>query len=118
MTTPSLLDVLQSTDMLEINGLHAWEFVLVPHALVAAQAALAAGQDGAAEQLLLQIECMDGRTRRVWKFSSAAVLAATFDDASKCWSLSDANGVQQLNCLSAISASADDELGDEPAANA
>src|SRR3990167_427233 len=61
MTTPSLLDVLQSTDMLEINGLHAWEFVLVPHALVAAQAALAAGQDGAAEQLLLQIECMDGR---------------------------------------------------------
>jgi len=118
MTTPSLLDVLQSTDMLEINGLHAWEFVLVPHALVAAQAALAAGQDGAAEQLLLQIECMDGRTRRVWKFSSAAVLAATFDDASQCWSLSDANGVQQLNCLSAISASADDELGDEPAANA
>ena len=118
MTTPSLLDVLQSTDMLEINGLHAWEFVLVPHALVAAQAALAAGQDGAAEQLLLQIECMDGRTRRVWKFSSAAVLAATFDDASQCWSLSDANGVQQLNCLSAISASADDELDDEPAANA
>ena len=118
MTTPSLLDILQSTDMLEINGLHAWEFVLVPHALVAAQAALAAGQDGAAEQLLLQIECMDGRTRRVWKFSSAAVLAATFDDASQCWSLSDANGVQQLNCLSAISASADDELGDEPAANA
>ncbi len=118
MTTPSLLDVLQSTDMLEINGLHAWEFVLVPHALVAAQAALAAGQGGAAEQLLLQIECMDGRTRRVWKFSSAAVLAATFDDVSQCWSLSDANGVQQLNCLSAISASADDELDDEPAANA
>ena len=118
MTTPSLLDVLQSTDMLEINGLHAWEFALVPHALVAAQAALAAGQGGAAEQLLLQIECMDGRTRRVWKFSSAAVLAATFDDASQCWSLSDANGVQQLNCLSAISASADDELDDEPAANA
>ena len=118
MTTPSLLDILQSTDMLEINGLHAWEFVLVPHALVAAQAALAAGQDGAAEQLLLQIECMDGRTRRVWKFSSAAVLAATFDEASQCWSLSDAEGVQQLNCLSAISASADDELDDEPAANA
>ena len=118
MTTPSLLDVLQSTDMLEINGLHAWEFVLVPHALVAVQAALAAGQGGDAEQLLLQIECMDGRTRRVWKFSSAAVLAATFDDVSQCWSLSDANGVQQLNCLSAISASADDELDDEPAANA
>ena len=61
---------------------------------------------------------MDGRTRRVWKFSSAAVLAATFDDASQCWSLNDADGVQQLNCLSAISASADDELDDEPAANA
>ena len=118
MTTPSLLDILQSTDMLEINGLHAWEFVFAPKALVAAQAALAAGQGGDAEQLLLQIECMDGRTRRVWKFSSAAVLAATFDEASQCWSLSDAEGVQQLNCLSAISASADDELDDEPAANA
>ena len=118
MTTPSLLDILQSTDMLEINGLHAWEFVLAPQALVAAQAALAAGQGGAAEQLLLQIECMDGRTRRVWQFSSAAVLAATFDGATQCWSLSDANGVQQLNCLSAILASADDELDDEPAANA
>ena len=118
MTTPSLLDILQSTDMLEINGLHAWEFVLTPAALVVAQAALAAGQGGDAEQLLLQIECMDGRTRRVWKFTSAAVLAATFDTASQCWSLSDAEGVQQLNCLSAISASADDELDDEPAANA
>lgn len=118
MTTPSLLDILQSTDMLEINGLHAWEFVLAPQALVAAHAALAAGQGGDAEQLLLQIECMDGRTRRVWKFTIAAVLAATFDAASQCWSLSDSNGVQQLNCLSAISASADDELDDEPAANA
>lgn len=118
MTTASLLDVLQSTDMLEINGLHAWEFVLVAQALSLAQAAQAAGQGGAAEQLLLQIECMDGRTRRVWQFTSAAVLAATFDDASQCWSLSDANGVQQLNCLSAISASADDELDEEPAANA
>ena len=118
MTTPSLLDILQSTDMLEINGLYAWEFVLAPQALVAAQTALAAGQGGDAEQLLLQIECMDGRTRRVWKFTSAAVLAATFDTASQCWSLSDANGVQQLTCLSAISASADDELDDEPAANA
>ena len=46
MTTPSLLDILQSTDMLEINGLHAWEFVLAPQALVAAHAALAAGQGG------------------------------------------------------------------------
>ena len=48
MTTSSLLDILQSTDMLEINGLHAWEFVLAPQALVAAHAALAAGQGGEA----------------------------------------------------------------------
>ena len=114
MTSPSLLDTLQSTDMLEINGLHAWEFTLAPEVL----AAVMAGQSDDSEQLLLQIECMDGRTRRVWKFSSAAVLAATFDTATQCWSLSDAHGVQQLNCLSAISASADDELDDEPAANA
>lgn len=118
MTTPSLLDVLQSTDMLEINGLHAWEFVLVPHALVAAQAALAAGQGGAAEfphPTGAPVHALDLQQQLL---SSAAVLAATFDDASQCWSLSDANGVQQLNCLSAISASADDELDDEPAANA
>ena len=71
------------------------------------------------ERRELTMSYHDGRTRRVWKFSSAAVLAATFDAASQCWSLSDAEGVQQLNCLSAISASADDELDDdEPAANA
>ena len=51
MTTPSLLDILQSTDMLEINGLHAWEFTLAPEIL----AAVMAGQSGDGEQLLLQI---------------------------------------------------------------
>ena len=98
MTSPSLLDTLQSTDMLEINGLHAWEFTLAPEVL----AAVMAGQSADGEQLLLQIECMDGRTRRVWKFSSAAVLAATFDAATQYWSLSDAHGVQQCDFAAAL----------------
>lgn len=104
-TQKSLLEALQSADMLLINDLHAWQFSLAPEALAAA-----------AEQQLLRVECMDGRTKRVWTFTAAAVLAAQFDDSTQCWLLQDANGQQRISCLDAISASNDeDEV--EPAAN-
>lgn len=111
-----LLEALQSADMLLINDLHAWQFSLQAEALVIAQAALMAGTVCTAEQPLLKVECMDGRTKRVWDFNIAQVLAAQFDEPAQGWLLQDANGPQRISCLDAISTSNDDEEP-EPAAN-
>lgn len=107
-TPNSLLEALQSADMLLINDLHAWQFSLEPNALALAQAA------GGLELPLLKVECMDGRTRRVWTFSVAAVLAAQLDPQAHCWTLHDSSGEQRISCLDAISASNDDD-GEEQA---
>jgi hypothetical protein len=113
-TQNSLLEALQSADMLLINDLHAWQFSLEPEVL--AQAVSSAAVAAATDQPLLKVECMDGRTKRVWTFSVAAVLAAQLDEAGQCWLLHDVNGPQRISCLDAISASNDDEESD-PAAN-
>jgi hypothetical protein len=108
-TQNSLLETLQSADMLLINDLHAWQFSLQPEAL--AQAVSGAAVAAMSQSQLLKVECMDGRTKRVWTFSVAAVLAAQLDEAEQCWLLHDATGQQRISCLDAISASNDD---DEP----
>ena len=59
----SLLHELEQADMLLIDGLHAWQFELD-------------------EQGQLSVECMDGRTRRLWRFSAAAVAAGSGGVAS------------------------------------
>ena len=100
----TLFSALQSADMLEIDGLHAWEFTLEPAQL----AAVEAGQTGESEGLFLRVECMDGRTRREWRFSLAAVLAASFDTVDDCWTLADAQGSHTLRCFDAYGGSNDD----------
>jgi hypothetical protein len=109
MTVPmnheTLLAALLAADMLEIDDLHAWEFDL-DEALVEA---LEAGQPGDPEARLLRVECMDGRTRREWHFSQAAVQAARFDAESGCWKLVGADGEHALRCLDAFGGDAEDE---------
>ena len=107
-TPNSLLEALQSADMLLVNDLHAWQFSLEPAALALVHAA------AGLELPLLKVECMDGRTRRVWTFSVAAVLAAQLNSQSHCWTVHDSNGEQRISCLDAISASNDDD-GEEQA---
>jgi hypothetical protein len=107
-TRNSLLEALQSADMLLINDLHAWQFSLESQALAVAQEALAQALVGS-DQSLLRVECMDGRTKRVWNFTVEAVLAAQLDELTQCWLLQDANGQQRISCLDAISASNDDD---------
>jgi hypothetical protein len=94
----SLLDDLRSADMLLIDGLHAWQFDL--------------DEQARAEQVQLSIECMDGRTRRVWKFSAAQVAAATAGSEAGAWRVEAAEGSHELVCLGAISAS-NDEVEDD-----
>ena len=95
----SLLDDLRSADMLLIDGLHAWQFEL--------------DEQAQAEQMQLNIECMDGRTRRVWKFSATQVAAATAGTEAGAWRIAGAESQHELVCLGAISADNDDQ-DDEP----
>ncbi|WP_313520098.1 DUF5629 family protein [Pseudomonas sp.] len=106
--TPTLLAALQATDMLLIDDLHAWQFELDEAALAQVGQGIFASDDR-----LLSIECMDGRTRRVWHFSSVQVQAARFDAASDSWSLADAEGEHRLVCMAAFGGD-DSDADDEP----
>lgn len=87
-TNETLLAALQATTMLEIDGLHAWEFSLDEE---------------------LNIECMDGRERKVWRFTKAQIEAAAFDESLQSWVVNDGNADHRIVCLDAFTPSDDDE---------
>lgn len=89
----TLLNRLANSDMLEIDGLHAWQFELDAGALL--------------------VECVDGRTQRRWQFSAEQVLAARFDGDKGAWTIHDDQGPHSLVCMEAFSGSNDDD-DDEP----
>lgn len=96
-TTPdTLLTALQTAvvnhSMLEIDGLHAFEFTL---------------------DEMLQIESMDGRERKVWRFSLAQIDAARFDSDLQSWVINDGNADHRLLVLDAFAASDEDDVGEE-----
>jgi hypothetical protein len=106
----SLIDALEGADMLEIDGLHAWQFSL-DNELLAQVSAGSAGADSN-EQTLLTIECIDGRVQRKWQFSLAAVMAARFDAQSDSWLLADAAQQHRIHCFDAIRGSNDEAEAD------
>ncbi len=85
----TLRAALEASDMLEIDGLHAWDFSL--------------------DDVQLLIKCMDGRAEKRWNFSAAQLDAAVFDQALQSWTLTGDSGEHRLVCLSALSASNDDD---------
>jgi hypothetical protein len=89
MTADTLTTVLATSDMLEIDGLHAFNFSLD------------------AQKLL--ITAMDGRAEKRWSFSLEQVQAATFDEALQSWTLVGDSGEHRLICLSAFTGNNDDE---------
>ncbi|AZE73359.1 hypothetical protein C4K00_3132 [Pseudomonas synxantha] len=89
MTADTLTTVLTTSDMLEIDGLHAFDFELKD------------------EKLL--ITAMDGRAEKRWAFSSAQVQAATFDDTLQSWTLTGDSGEHRLICMSAFTGNNNDE---------
>lgn len=95
--TDTLLTVLENCDMLEIDGLHAFDFSLD-------------------EEDQLHIECMDGRAAKRWVFSLAQVQAAVFDADLQSWTLHGDTGEHRLVCMSAFSGSNDEEGDDHGAA--
>ncbi len=89
MTVASLLTELANTDMLEVDGLHAFDFTLDDQALV--------------------ITCIDGRAEKRWSFSVAQVQAATFDETLQSWTLTGDSGEHRLVCMSAFTGNNNDE---------
>jgi len=84
----ALQTALTSHSMLEIDGLHAFEFTL---------------------DEMLQIESMDGRERKVWRFSLAQVDSAEFDSELQSWVINDGNADHRIIVLNAFAASDDDD---------
>lgn len=93
--TPDLLGELQQADMLIIDDLHAWQFTL--------------GDPAKVEQPLLRVECMDGRTHRVWSFSAAEIAAASYSVESGSWAIAGSTGNHVLTCLGATVGSNDED---------
>ena len=89
MTADTLSTVLATADMLEIDGLHAFDFEL--------------------NDTQLLITAMDGRAEKRWNFSLEQVQAATFDDTLQSWTLTGDSGEHRLICLSAITGDNNDE---------
>ncbi|MEO8491493.1 DUF5629 family protein [Pseudomonas sp.] len=89
MTADTLTAVLSTSNMLEIDGLHAFDFELT------------------AEQL--RITAMDGRAEKRWYFSLEQVQAARFDGDLQSWTLTGDSGEHRLICLSAFTGNNNDE---------
>lgn len=102
MTTesPYLLDGLETADMLEFDGLHAWQFTLDEALLDAADAAAEADKPFASEATVLTVECIDGRDRRAWRFSYNQIMEAEYQPETDTWLLDE--GKHRLRCLGAL----------------
>ena len=85
----TLLNTLGTSDMLEIDGLHAFDFTL--------------------DDQKLLIIAMDGRAEKRWSFSLAQVQAATFDDTLQSWTLTGDSGEHRLICFNAFTGNNNDE---------
>jgi len=90
--TDTLLNALEHCDMVEIDGLHAFEFALD-------------------EDDNLHIECMDGRNSLHWEFTPAQIQAAVFDQTLQSWLIKGNDGEHRLVCIGDVF-SGDNE--DEP----
>lgn len=85
----TLRAALDTSDMLEIDGLHAFEFSLDDKGLL--------------------IEAMDGRVNKRWSVTPEQVEAAVFDDKLQSWTLAGDASEHRLVCFSAVYASNDDD---------
>lgn len=84
-----LRTVLETSDMLEIDGLHAFDFELT--------------------ELKLVITALDGRAEKRWSFTRAQVDAAAFDETLQSWTLTGESGEHRLICMSAFTGNNNDE---------
>ena len=92
--TDTLLDTLETCDMLIIDKLHAFGFSLD-------------------EQDQLHVECMNGRKLVHWRFTPAQMQAAIFDKATNHWIITSDSGDHHLECVEATSGHDDEDDEDD-----
>ncbi|NWL20785.1 DUF5629 family protein [Pseudomonas umsongensis] len=92
--TDTLLNALEHCGMVEIDGLHAFEFALDV-------------DDN------LHIECMDGRAARHWEFTPAQIQDATFDTTLQSWLIKGKDGEHRLVCLGDVISGDNDDDDDQ-----
>lgn len=85
----TLRAALETSDMLEIDGLHAFEFSVDDDTLL--------------------IQAMDGRANKRWSFTLQQVDAAVFDEPLQSWTLTGDSGEHRLICVKAWSASNEED---------
>lgn len=88
-----LSTALKTCGMLEIDGLHAFDFEF--------------------DEAGLRIECMDGREKKRWSFTAQQVVDATFDNTLQSWTLTGDSGEHRLVCMSAFSAKDEEDEEDD-----
>jgi hypothetical protein len=90
MTAPhaTLIEALELADMLEVNGLHAFDFDLFE-----------VEED---DDIEVEITCLEGSQRHVWEFSHEELLAARFDAEADLWVLHSQGEEIRLRCLEAF----------------
>jgi tryptophan synthase alpha subunit len=87
--TATLLNAFEDCQMVEIDGLHTFDFSL--------------------DDQKLLIICMDGRDKKHWRFSLEQVKAATFDQTLQSWTLTGDSGEHRLVCMSGVTGNNNDE---------
>lgn len=87
--TATLPDAFEDCQMVEIDGLHSFDFSL--------------------DDQTLSIICMDGRVEKRWSFTLEQVKAATFDQTLQSWTLTDDKGEHRLVCMSGVTGNNNDE---------
>lgn len=87
--TATLPNALATADMLEIDGLHAFDFHFDEHRLL--------------------ITAMDGRAEKRWSFTRGQVNAANFDETLQSWTLNGDSGEHRLVCMNAFTGNNNDE---------
>ncbi len=87
--TQTLLTTLATSELLFIDGLHAFDFTL--------------------DEQHLSVLCMDGRIEKRWTFSREQIEAATFDASLQSWTLTGDTGEHRLVCLDAVTGNNNDE---------
>src|SRR5690606_25742017 len=70
----TLIDALEQADMLEVEGLHAFEFDLY--------------EVEADDDIEVEIRAMEGKQQICWAFSRAELLAARYDEGQDLWGVS------------------------------
>ncbi|WP_437880837.1 DUF5629 family protein [Pseudomonas sp. LRF_L74] len=104
--SPYLLDQLESADLLEIDGLHAFDFSLDDDLLDQADAAAEADESFASDAIALRIDVRDGRDLKHWAFSYNSLMEASHDAASDSWLI---DGKHRLSCLQGVGVETDIE---------